>query len=134
MREWTFVTVHKTLKKITWIICFDCRPKLITLSPDLKSHTHKRSKSEAVIGTITDKAALFQSSTSHSHSTDNIDQGGMKLGLAFGKCPQHLLNGNVNNRTLTKVSSSSNNLKELGEDINQCCCWQVCFLFLRLKN
>ena len=58
----------------------------------------------------------------------------MKLGLAFGKCPQHLLNGNINNRTLTKVSSSSNNLKQLGEDINQCCCWQVCVFYSDCKT
>jgi len=101
------------------------RPKLITMStPANKSH--KRSRSEAVIGNITDRSSFLQTSThQHSQSTENIDQGNLKLGLAFGKCPQHLLNGSFTDKKSSKLSHSSSDLKALENDLNQCCCWQV---------
>lgn len=94
------------------------------MSPAKKSH--KRSKSDAIIGTITDKASFLYSSTTHSYSTENIDQDHLRHGLAFGKCPQHLLTNSTAENPV-KISASSCNLKELEtkEDINQCCCWQV---------
>lgn len=70
-------------------------------------------------------------STTQSQSTDNIDQN-LKMGLAFGKCPQHLLCGGVKALSdtiqLMYKTSSSSDLKEMEgekEDISQCCCWQV---------
>lgn len=120
--------VIKTARKLLQIISEEQtkihRPQLITMSPAKKSH--KRSKSDAIIGTITDKASFLYSSTTHSYSTENIDQDHLRHGLAFGKCPQHLLTNSTAENPV-KISASSCNLKELEtkEDINQCCCWQV---------
>jgi len=61
------------------------------------------------------------------------------MGLAFGKCPQHLLSGGVKLDATDAIckTSSAGDLKELTsttkandtledqEDLSQCCCWQV---------
>lgn len=110
------------------------RPQLITNQAQSKK-SHKRSKSEALIGTITG-ASFHDATVTHSQSTDNIGQENFRMGLAFGKCPQHLLSGGVklNSSLLSNTmykTSSSGDLKELDKssemtsDISQCCCWQV---------
>ncbi|XP_066910261.1 phosphatidylinositol 4-kinase beta-like isoform X2 [Clytia hemisphaerica] len=110
------------------------RPKLITTQQTPASKkSHKRSKSEALIGTITDRASFHNPlPVTHSQSTDNIGQENFKMGLAFGKCPQHLLSGGVrlDPAVAMQKASSSNDLKDLAtdtteEDLSQCCCWQV---------
>ena len=124
-------------------------PQLIThQATPTKKKSHKRSKSEAIIGTITDRASFLHdmSGVTHSQSTDNIGQENFKMGLAFGKCPQHLLSGGVRlsdslNTAATAAlttqiqkACSSNDIKTLSakeaedarkHDLSQCCCWQV---------
>ena len=84
--------------------------------------SHKRSKSEVTMGSSS--LSALRASSAYSQSTDNIDTANLKHGLAFGKCPQHLLT--ATHSTLTKTGSSSS-LKDLPAkpEVNQCCCWQV---------
>nr|XP_047134626.1 phosphatidylinositol 4-kinase beta [Hydra vulgaris] len=96
------------------------RPEVITTTP---IKIHKRSKSDAVIGTLADRSTFFQY-PAVSHSTDSIGKETLKLGLAFGKCPQHLLSTSLK-PSYMRINSYNSPEPKPQQDLSQCCCWQV---------
>jgi len=69
------------------IPCFSSTNQSQTQTNSPAKKTHQRSKSEVTFGNIQhqNKNEHF----THSQSTDNIDSGSLRLGLAFGKCTLH---------------------------------------------